>query len=417
MPLVSLSVVTSLGTSLIVEIDPELGVAGAKRAIEDAHATAHSGARVDVGALHGYGAFAGGVGLWYHVDDAALRRGRFECVMAQVRARDGGGSSEDDDGFGAMVTPEALRARNKAALASSPLVSPTAATTAVQPMAVGRSPLGFIGTPVDLGRRLSALEHATVAAATEAETPVPFSKEKRSGKREREVDTDNVVKEAKKARVEEDKDITSWELVEEAEPVDLGEPVKRDVATTYEEVKSLLAKNQGLQYSTFVKTLLARKSFIGALEKLNMDSYDALVRTMDAVTVQIAAVQDESGIYSYTELSEKVAQMRPTVDDDMGEFVTIAVLVARLYRNGYAQRKRVPTCLVNGLTRQIPQHSSKKFGVVERMIAHAVLKELGYDGAMPQWKGPEETTAASAKLHENVSTSEKEDAHTSKINK
>ncbi|CEF98097.1 Pentatricopeptide repeat [Ostreococcus tauri] len=170
MPLVSLSVATSLGTSLIVEIDPELGVAGAKRAIEDAHVTAHSGARVDVGALHGYGAFAGGVGLWYPVDDAALRRGRFECVMAQVRARDGGGSSEDDDGFGAMVTPEALRARNKAALASSPLVSPTAATTAVQPMAVGRSPLGFIGTPVDLGRRLSASEHATVAAATEAET-------------------------------------------------------------------------------------------------------------------------------------------------------------------------------------------------------------------------------------------------------
>ena len=52
--------------------------------------------------------------------------------------------------------------------------------------------------------------------------------------------------------------------------------------TTREEVASLLAKTPGVQYSVFVKTLLSRKSFIGALEKLNMDSFDQLLSATTA---------------------------------------------------------------------------------------------------------------------------------------
>ena len=128
-----------------------------------------------------------------------------------------------------------------------------------------------------------------------------------------------------------------------------------------------------------------------------MDSFDQLLSTTTAVMQHIGAVQHETGTKIFDDLSGKVAQMNPPVNADLGDFLTVAALVARLYRSGYSQRKRIPTSVVDGLTKQIPKHCSHRFGVVERMITAAVLRELGYDGEQPEWRGPDEGTAGSVK--------------------
>ena len=198
-------------------------------------------------------------------------------------------------------------------------------------------------------------------------------------------------------------------MVEEIAPAPGAASVKRSTSTTYDEVKALLDKNPGVQYSVFVKTLLVSKAFINALERLNMDTFDTLVRTTNAVTQQIAMVQYETGTLIFNELGEKIAKMTPAVNREVGDFLAVALLIARLYRSGYAQHKRVPTCLVDGFTKQIPRHSSQRFGVVERMLTQAILGELGYDGEMPLWQDAEDGTAASAKEDDEASLSGKAD--------
>ena len=233
----ALSVTTSIGTSIIVEIDSSKGVREARRTIARAHAEAFEDlGEVDVGALHGYGKFADTVGLWFPVDDTGLKHNMFESLMAQVTTKRGVMAGEAE--FNALASPAALTARNRAALASSPLLSPSRVagdTSSPFPTAVhAPSLLPSAGTPTDPTRRLNMSDVATPAA--EAETPKAFAKATDDAKtatgtkRGRDSSKGESNKAAKRTRVEAKQEMAPWEIVEEVAPAPGEEPVKRELS-------------------------------------------------------------------------------------------------------------------------------------------------------------------------------------------
>ena len=119
---VAARVLTSVGTSIIVEVPLTRTVAALREAI----ARAHEEAEPELGAssverLHGFSPLPGGDGIWTPINDTALAHEEFTTIMAQMTCANAG--SEDVD-FKALSSPAALRAYNRKALAHSPLLSP-----------------------------------------------------------------------------------------------------------------------------------------------------------------------------------------------------------------------------------------------------------------------------------------------------
>jgi hypothetical protein len=391
-------VATSCGTSVVVTLanGDEATLDELKAATRKAHELAFPEyGSVRIGETHGYGKFAGDVGLWYPLsDDASFAAGGFEDVMAQVTcerwAEDGG----QMEAFRALASPASLTARNRAALATSPLLSVSAVGGGsgyrVTPGSAGTFG-GFLtsaGTPAndDAVKRLDLSRvEPTPTPAPAIETPRAFNAKKtkmdpppvvaddvdtkKAGKK-RERPTPAVdeppTKKTKKAD-EPTPEADPWEMVEEVEAVAAR---LDDGKTTQEDVASLLAKNGALTYSVFVKALQSHRGCVSALEKLKMDSFDVLTSTTNYAVQQIGLVQEETSTAWFDDLVNRIGKMKPAVDEDLVMFLAVATLIARVYRSGYRQHKRIPTSLAHGF-KAVPTHSSHRFGAVERMIANA----------------------------------------------
>jgi len=189
-----------------------------------------------------------------------------------------------------------------------------------------------------------------------------------------------------------------WDFVEEAELMDADVQPRRDEETTRNEaIANILAKGGGLRYSLFVKEFQTDRGCVRALERLKMDSFDALKKTTQDVIEQVKLVQDKHETSTFDDIVVQIESLRPAPKEELVPFLAVSALIARLNRGGYKNHKRVPTSLVHGF-KNCAEHSSDKFGVVERAVVSAVMKEIGYDGEPPRWLVDDDDAAGSAKI-------------------